>query len=122
MQIGVLFHVIRGTLFACVVIASPSTEERGNLTPAEIASAPFGGRVPRKDIGGTCHRRGGDKPRHYIAIRWFSWLRDWQGKFTLSGGQILRYAQNDKRRRAQNDKRGGAQRGTLPFLSQGGRA
>jgi len=52
---------------------------------------------PRKDIVGTCHRKGGDKPRHYIAIRWFSWLRDWQGEFTLSDGQILRYAQNDKR-------------------------
>jgi len=29
--------------------------------------------VPRKDMVGTCHRKGGDEPRHYIAIRWFNW-------------------------------------------------
>jgi len=47
--------------------------------PPRLLRHPFGGRVPRKDIGGTCHRKGGDKPRHYIAIRWFSWPRGLAG-------------------------------------------
>ena len=54
---------------ACVVIASPSAEERGNLTPAEIASAPFGGRVPRKDTSELAFWAEGQAPLRFLTAR-----------------------------------------------------
>ena len=51
-------------------------------------------------------------------------MRFYHAEFTLSGGEILRSAQNDKKRRARNDKKDGqndkrAQQAVLCFPASG---